>query len=397
MVPLFALLPVAGIFRSIAPMSPFWQEAIQNVALPALYALAMIAVVMTCAGYSVLLERKVAAWIQGRPGPNRTTVPLLAAIPLVGRWVQRLGLVQLPADGAKFLFKEDPLPAHVRTFPYLAAPCVALAPALVALVMLPFGQTGTGNAARPLMLCNADAGFLFVFAVSAMGVYGVLLAGWASNSKYSFLGAVRGAAQVISYELTLALSVLPVVLATALPAAHSGAASPLNLYEIVHAQGGAWNAFTQPLGALLFLTAIFAESNRQPFDMPESETDLVGGFHTEYGSFKFGLFFVGEYGHMLIGSALFILFFLGGWNLPFVAQEDIGGGALAAALGVAVFLAKLFLLVFFFIWMRWTLPRFRYDQVMRLGWTRLLPLALANTVLYFLIYGLLDAPAGATR
>ncbi|MDR2862709.1 MAG: NADH-quinone oxidoreductase subunit H [Puniceicoccales bacterium] len=355
----------------------------QNIALSTAYALAMVVVVMTFAGYSVVVERKVAGWIQGRPGPNRTTFPLIAAIPLFGRFAQRLGLIQLPADGAKFLFKEDPVPAHVNKFYYFLAPCLALAPALVTLVMLPFGEyTGGDGRAQPLMLCNVDTGFLFMFAVSSLGVYGIILAGWAANSKYPFLGAIRGSAQLISYELTLGLSVLPVVLATARP----GVASPLNLFAIVQEQGAFWNLFTQPLGAFLFLSAVFAESNRQPFDMPESETDLVGGFHTEYGSFKFGLFFVGEYGHMLIGSALFILFFLGGWHLPFVPAALIGTGIAGTALGIAVFLAKLFFMVFFFVWVRWTVPRFRYDQVMRIGWTRLLPLALLNLIVYLVVF-----------
>ncbi|MDR2512429.1 MAG: NADH-quinone oxidoreductase subunit H [Puniceicoccales bacterium] len=356
-----------------------------QIVLLSLYAIAMVLVVMSLAGYSVLLERKVAAWIQGRPGPNRTTIPLLAVLPVAGRFVQRLGLVQLPADGAKFLFKEDPFPAHVNKLGYFFAPCLALAPALVAMVMLPFGQyVGGDGVVRPLVLCHVDPGFLFMFAVSSLGVYGIILAGWSSNSKYPFLGAIRGAAQLISYELTMGLAVLPVVLATARP----GVESPLNLFAIAREQGGGWNLFTQPLGALLFLVAVFAEVNRQPFDMPESETDLVGGFHTEYGSFKFGLFFVGEYGHMIIGSGLFILFFLGGWSLPFVPQDLFAAGWSTSLLGVVIFLAKLFCMVFFFVWVRWTVPRFRYDQVMRLGWSCLLPLALANLFIYLAFYAL---------
>lgn len=353
-----------------------WQSLISSFAC----ALLVVVVLMTFAGYSVMVERKVAAWIQGRPGPNRTTVPFIAAIPVLGRLVQRLGLIQLPADGAKFLFKEDPVPAHVHKFYYFLAPCLALAPALITVVMLPFGEyldeQGHGH---PFMLCNVDSGFLFMFAVASLGVYGIILGGWAANSKYPFLGAVRGSAQLIAYELSMGLAVVPVVLATARP----GVDSPLNLLAIVREQGGAWNVFTQPVGALLFLTAVFAEANRQPFDMPESETDLVGGFHTEYGSFKFGLFFVGEYGHMIVGSALFVLFFLGGWNLPFVGA---GTGVGAAAVGVAAFLAKLFFMVFFFVWVRWTVPRFRYDQVMRLGWGRLLPLAVVNALVYFVVF-----------
>jgi NADH-quinone oxidoreductase subunit H len=251
--------------------------------------------------------------------------------------------------------------------------------------MLPFGQyTDASGTLHPLMLCNVDSGFLFIFAISSLGIYGVILAGWGSNSKYPFLGAIRGAAQLVSYELTLGLAIAPVVLATARP----GVESALNLFTIVQEQGGAWNLFTQPVGAILFLAAIFAEANRQPFDMPESETDLVSGFHTEYGSFKFGLFFVGEYAHMIIGGALFILFFLGGWHLPFLPASLLAAGWVGTAVGIAVFLAKLFFMVFFFVWMRWTLPRFRYDQVMRLGWSRFLPLAIANLFVYFLVYAI---------
>ncbi|MDR3229671.1 MAG: NADH-quinone oxidoreductase subunit H [Puniceicoccales bacterium] len=354
-----------------------------QIALMALYAFALVLVVMTCVGCSVLVERKVGAWMQGRLGPNRVSLPGLDTLPFFGRWIQRLGILQLPADAAKLLFKEDPTPAHVRKLPYFLAPCLALAPALIVIAMLPFGQyIGADGAVSPLMLCAADTGFLFMFAVSSLGIYGIILAGWAANSKYPFLGAVRGAAQLISYELTMLLAVLPVVLATASPSVES----PLNLFIIASEQGAFWNVFVQPLGALLFLTAIFAESHRQPFDMPESASDLVGGFHTEYGGLKLGLFFVGEYARMLIGSALFILFFLGGWNLPFVPLSVFG--ALAPALGVAVFLAKLFCMVFLFVWVRWTLPRFRYDQVMRLGWRHLLPLALANFFVYFIVYSL---------
>ncbi|MDR0535795.1 MAG: NADH-quinone oxidoreductase subunit H [Puniceicoccales bacterium] len=354
-----------------------------EIAILAAKALGVVIAVLAVAGYSVLVERKVAGWMQGRLGPNRTTVPALAAIPFLGRFLQRLGVVQLPADGLKFLFKEDPVPGHVQKFWYFFAPCLVLALPVTALVMLPFGQfPGADGVLMPLALCNVDVGFLFVFATASLGVHGILLAGWGSNSKYSFLGAVRGVAQVLSYELTLVLAVIPVVLATAAP----GVESPLSLFNIVREQGGLWNVFTQPVGALLFLVAIFAESNRQPFDMPESETDLVGGFHTEYGSFKFGLFFVGEYAHMVVGSSLFVLFFLGGWNLPLLPQSLLECGWWGTALGFALFCAKVFFLIFFFVWMRWTLPRFRYDQVMRLGWSRLLPLAMANLLFYFLIH-----------
>jgi NADH-quinone oxidoreductase subunit H len=341
----------------------------------------LIGAVMTIAGYTVLLERKASAWIQGRVGPNRTTTPFVAWIPFVGSFLRLGGFVQPAADGGKFLFKEDPLPDHVNKPYYVLAPIIALAPALAVLAMLPLSVLPDGSA---LALCpGGDVGVLLMFAISSLGVYGIALGGWASNSKFPFLGAVRGSAQLISYELAMGLSVLPIFLITSGPGVHDG----LNLATIVAGQEGLWNIVRQPLAALVFLICIFAETNRHPFDMPESETDLVGGFHTEYGAFKFGLFFVAEYGHMVIGSSLFILMFLGGWQIPFVDMASLG--ALGTLAGLATFGAKLFAFLFFFVWVRWTIPRFRYDQVMHLGWNVLLPLAVANLILTFIVTALL--------
>ncbi len=339
-------------------------------------ALILIGAVMTIAGYTVLLERKASAWIQGRLGPNRTTLPLVSWIPGLGAFLRLGGFIQPAADGGKFLFKEDPLPEHVNKPYYVLAPMIALAPALSVLAMIPLSRLPDG---APLALCaGADVGVLLMFAVSSLGVYGIALGGWASNSKFPFLGAVRGSAQLISYELAMGLSVLPIFLLTSAPGVDHG----LDLAVIVDGQEGMWNILRQPLAALVFLICIFAETNRHPFDMPESETDLVGGFHTEYGAFKFGLFFVAEYGHMVIGSCLFILMFLGGWHiLPGV--PTVGEGAVATLAGLGAFAAKLAFFLFFFVWVRWTIPRFRYDQVMRLGWNVLLPLAVANLVATF--------------
>jgi len=346
--------------------------------------LILILIVMTIAGYSVLLERKASAWIQGRLGPNRTSHPLIAWFPGLGNFLMKGGFIQPAADGLKFLFKEDALPGHVRKSYYILAPIVALAPALVVLIMLPFGKLPDGHAIS--LTQGADVGVLFMFAVSSLGVYGIALAGWSANSKFPFLGAVRGSAQLISYELAMGLSVLTVFLATSAPGQDHG----LSLVAMVDAQAGAWNILYHPVAALVFLICIFAETNRHPFDMPESETDLVGGFHTEYGAFKFGLFFVAEYGHMVIGSSLFILMFLGGWHiLPWV--PTVGSGAVASLLGVAAFFAKLCFFLFFFVWVRWTIPRFRYDQVMRIGWRVLLPVAIVNLLAYFLYYALVGA------
>jgi NADH-quinone oxidoreductase subunit H len=349
--------------------------------------LILILIVMTIAGYSVLLERKASAWIQGRIGPNRTNHPLIAWIPGLGNFLMKGGFIQPAADGLKFLFKEDALPGHVRKTYYVLAPIVALAPALIVLIMLPFGTyTFEGKRYAISLTQDADVGVLFMFAVSSLGVYGIALAGWSANSKFPFLGAVRGSAQLISYELAMGLSVLTVFLATSGPGQDHG----LSLVAIVDAQAGAWNILYHPVAALVFLISIFAETNRHPFDMPESETDLVGGFHTEYGAFKFGLFFVAEYGHMVIGSSLFILMFLGGWHvLPWV--PTVGAGAVASLLGVAAFFAKLCFFLFFFVWVRWTIPRFRYDQVMRIGWRVLLPVAILNLLVYFLYYALTGA------
>jgi len=264
---------------------------------------------------------------------------------------------------------------------------------------VPFGAylDPTGKV-LPLALAHVDVGLLAVLAVSSLGVYSLILAGWASNSKYPFLGGVRASAQLISYELSMALSVLPVFLWINAP----GTDGTMSLSRVVEFQslpgfwGGMWFVFLMPVSAFIFLVSLFAETNRQPFDMPESEADLVGGFHTEYGAFKWGLFFVAEYAHMIIGSAVFTLLFLGGWNpLPWVSLADTvewlhatSGSRiwwhplLVGVLSIGIFLGKVLFLIFFFMWVRWTVPRFRYDQVMELGWKKLLPLAIANLVVY---------------
>lgn len=349
-------------------------------------ALAVISVVMTLAGYSVLAERKIAGWIQGRPGPNRTQIPILSGIPIIGPILTRLGLFQPLADGLKFLFKEEGIPGHVNKFYYLLAPVVAFIPAMTTMTVLPFGRyTDESGETVPLVLANLDIGVLFILAVSSLGVYGIILAGWSANSKYPFLGGIRASAQMVSYELAMGLSLLPVLM---------WFGGSLNLFNIVEGQTNLlfgvlpqWTILFQPLSALIFLVALFAETNRLPFDMPESETDLVAGYNTEYGAFKFGLFFVGEYTHIIIGSGVFVALFLGGWNLPWIPLPE---GMLGAVLSVLVFLVKTLCLVFFFIWVRWTLPRFRYDQVMVLGWRYLLPLAIANLVAYAVIIAIIE-------
>jgi NADH-quinone oxidoreductase subunit H len=340
-----------------------------------------------------MAERKVSAWIQGRPGPNRAIVPWVAWIPFVGHGLQRLGIFHVMADGGKMLFKEDPVPGNVNKFYFILAPIVAMIPALTTVTTVPFGAyLDPAGQVIPLALANVDIGILAVFAVASLGVYSLILAGWASNSKYPFLGGVRASAQLISYELSMTLSVIPVFLWINAP----GSDGTMSLARVVSFQsqagfwGGAWFVFIMPVSAFIFLVSLFAETNRQPFDMPESEADLVGGFHTEYGAFKWGLFFVAEYSNMLIGSAVFLLLFFGGWNpLPWVTIAQFGEWVHLAnhpvalgALSIVIFLVKLVVMIFFFMWVRWTVPRFRYDQVMEIGWKKLLPLAIVNLLVY---------------
>ncbi len=358
--------------------------------------LAVILVIFPIASASSLAERKIAAWVQDRPGPNRTTVPWARNLPFLGRFLQRLGLFQLLADGGKLLLKEDPVPGHVHKVYYIAAPIIALLPAFSTITFVPFGAywDASISALRPLMLTNVDLGLLAVLAVSSLSIYSVILAGWASNSKYPFLGGVRASSQLISYELSLALAVLPVFLWINAP----GQEATLSLVRVVTLQsgsgfwGGTWFIFLMPVSALVYLVALFAETNRLPFDMPEGEAELVGGFHTEYGSFKWSLFFVAEYANMLVGSGVFVLLFLGGWNpLPWVSLATVtqwlglqDWPVLIGLLSLAIFMAKTLFMIFFFMWVRWTLPRFRYDQVMKLGWQKLLPLAVGNLLAYVL-------------
>ena len=361
--------------------------------------LAVVMVIFPIAGACSMAERKVAAWIQDRPGPNRAIVPWVAWIPFLGRFLQRLGIFHVMADGGKMLFKEDSLPGHVNKFYFIAAPIVAMIPALTTVVVVPFGAyLDAAGKVIPLGLAHVEVGILAVFAVSSLGVYALILAGWASNSKYPFLGSVRASAQLISYELSMALSVLPVFLWVNAP----GTEGTMSLARVVEFQslpgffGGMWFGFLMPISAAIFLIALFAETNRQPFDTVESEADLVGSFHTEYGAFKWGLFFVAEYSHMLVGSAVFMLLFGGGWNpLPWVSLADlvvwlhhVSGWAFTMAplfvgvLSIAIFMSKVLAMIFFFMWVRWTVPRFRYDQVMKLGWQKLLPLSIANLLFY---------------
>ncbi len=359
--------------------------------------LAVIGFMFPFGGACSLIERKVSAWMQGRHGPNRAIPFWIAWVPIIGPLLQRLGVFHLMADGGKMFFKEDPIPGHVNKFYFVLAPIVAMIPALTTVSVVPFGAyVDAAGQLVPLILADVDVGLLAVFAVSSLGVYALILAGWASNSKYPFLGGVRASAQLISYELSMTLSILPVFLWVNAP----GGSGTLSLFAVVQAQSGPWHAwsglwfiFTMPVAALIFLVSLFAETNRLPFDMAEGEADLVGGFHTEYGSLKWGLFFVAEYSHMLIGSGVFVLLFLGGWNpLPWLPLATFAGWLglagnplVVGALSIIIFLSKVLFFVFLFMWVRWTVPRFRYDQVMKLGWQKLLPLAIGNLIIYALV------------
>jgi len=303
------------------------------------------------------------------------------------------------ADGGKMLFKEDSLPNHVNKFYFMLAPVIAMIPALSTVTVVPFGAYLAANGAVvPLGLAPVDVGILAVFAISSLGVYSLILAGWASNSKYPFLGSVRASAQLISYELSMTLAVLPVFLWVNAP----GTDGTMGFGRVVEFQsqptltGGLWFGFIMPVSALIFLISLFAETNRQPFDTVESEADLVGSFHTEYGAFKWGLFFVAEYSHMIVGSAVFVLLFCGGWNpLPWVPLASLVGWLhnvtgwsftiaplFVGILSIIIFLGKVLAMIFFFMWVRWTVPRFRYDQVMKLGWRTLLPASIVNLLFY---------------
>jgi NADH-quinone oxidoreductase subunit H len=316
--------------------------------------------------YMPWVERKVSAWIQDRVGPNR-----------VG-WA---GLLQPIADTLKFIFKEDVTPGHTNKILFVLAPCLAVMPALFILAVIPFGPSvEVLGRSVDLVIADLDVGILFVFAFSGLAVYGIVFAGWASNSKYPLLGGVRASAQMISYEICLGLSVVGIFMV----------AESLRLLDIVHLQiDGTWNIFTQPLGFMIFAIAAFAETNRLPFDLPEAETELVAGYHTEYSSIKFTMFFAGEYAAMFVFASLVTVLFLGGWDLPFMDSTTWAAlGNWGALLGFGVFLAKSIMFLMLFVWVRFTLPRFRFDQLMNLGWKVLLPLGLAN----ILITGLLNLP-----
>ncbi|MFM8578550.1 MAG: NADH-quinone oxidoreductase subunit NuoH [Planctomycetaceae bacterium] len=331
---------------------------------------------MTAAAYLVLLERWIAAWVQDRKGPNRVGIPLTK--------IRLFGLGQPLADGLKIILKEDFTPSHVDRVLYAAAPLMILAASLAIFAAIPFGSVlpplgipGLPDPVPLLVAPSLDVGVLWVFALSSIAVYGVLLGGWASNNKYGFLGGLRSSAQLVAYEIPLGLGLLGVVLA----------AGSLKLDVVMNAQAatGTWYAFAQPLGFVVFLVASFAEAASLPFDLPEAEQELVGGYHTEYSGIKLLLFLVAEFLHMITAAFLIVILFLGGWHLWGLTGEgdDIGWGM--ALLRFAVFSAKVLAVIVFFMLVRWSWPRFRFDQLMNLAWKVMLPLGLANLVMVAIV------------
>jgi NADH-quinone oxidoreductase subunit H len=310
---------------------------------------------MFIVAYAVWVERKVSAAIQDRHGPNR---------------VGLFGLLQPAADALKAFLKEDFTPAHVRKAYFWLAPAIVMIPSLLTVAIIPFGSQLRGE---KMVIADLNVGILYTFGIVSLGVYGIVLAGYAANSKYPFLGGIRSSAQMISYEIAMGMSVIPVFLLV----------GGLNLSQVIEYQTGSifhWLIFKQPLAFAIFLAAMFAETNRLPFDLPESEQELAGGYNVEYSSIKFALFFMGEYAAMTAACAMMVTLFLGGWTLPFAGldqpAENIGIGLLQ----VGIFLAKMLFVEFMVIWVRWMWPRFRYDQLMDLGWRRFIPLALFNIV-----------------
>jgi len=316
--------------------------------------------------YATLMERKVAAFFQDRYGPNRA-----------GKW----GLLQPLADGVKLFFKEEFVPSSADKLLYILGPSLSMFVALLTSAVIPWGTPiNIGGKEYALQVADVNVGILYIFAVVSIGVYGIMIGGWASNNKYALLGAVRASSQMISYELALGISIVTLVMT----------AQSLSILEIVEQQKGMhWNIFYQPLGFIIFTICAFAETNRAPFDLPECETELIGGYHTEYSSMKLGFYLFAEYINMFISGTIISALFLGGYDFPFINDLGLSQNALAAV-HFLVFFMKISFVVFIFMWIRWTLPRFRYDQLMRLGWKKLIPLACLNLVITGIVVLLME-------
>ena len=353
----------------LTPEIFFWAQMAAKIAF-AMVVLIHVAPIMAW------VERRGSALMQNRLGPNR---------------VGPLGLLQSLADGIKFIFKEDPIPGHVDKFYYTLAPLVSLVPAFLGFAVVPWAAPlQIGDHVITFQVADLNVGLLYIFSIASLGVYGIIMAGWASNNKYALLGSLRSSSQMISYELSMGLSVIGIILVY----------SSVHLGEIAHLQGGfvtqigpymmpewlkipKWGILYQPLGFLIFMTAAFAETNRLPFDLPEGESEIVAGYHLEYGSMKFATFMMAEYVNMFTASAVMTTLYFGGWHgLGWLVQYSPLTGTAAdlarVALHLAAFFAKVGFFMWVFVWVRWTLPRFRYDQLMDLGWKVMLPLSLLN-------------------
>jgi len=309
------------------------------------------------AAYTTYGERKIAAFMQDRVGPDRAGP---------------FGLLQPMADGVKMYFKEEIMPAASDKLLFILAPCIFMMTALMTSAVIPWGKSFYFDGHEfSLQAANLNVGILYILGVVSVGGYGIMIGGWASNNKFALLGALRASSQMISYELPMGMAIIALLLFN----------NSFNIRDIVDAQQyGQWNVFYQPLGFLIFLICAFAECNRTPFDLPECEAELIGGYHTEYSSMKLGLFLFAEYINMFISSAIIASLYFGGYHFPGIDSLNLPQN-IQAILSVAIFFAKIFFFIFFFMWIRWTLPRFRYDQLMRLGWMVLIPLSILNVLL----------------
>jgi NADH-quinone oxidoreductase subunit H len=336
--------------------------------------LVVFTVYMVGVALLTLAERKISAWIQGRLGPNR---------------VGPGGLLQPFADGLKNIMKEETYPEQAYKPLFVLAPAMAFIPALMTWAVIPFGAPWDSPWGRiDMALAPLPVGFLYILAITSLGVYGIVLAGWSSNNKYAFLGGLRSSAQMVSYEIAMGMSTIPVLLL----------AGNVALDQVIAQQAAlGWNVLTLTLGFLIFMIAAFAETNRLPFDLPEAESELIAGYHAEYSAMKFSFFFIAEYANMVTASALMATLFFGGWDIPFLAWDNTAPHTgVKTAVTALLFLAKILFFVFLFMWVRWTLPRFRYDQLMALGWKVLLPVSLTYIVIIASVILALDA-AGVPR
>jgi NADH-quinone oxidoreductase subunit H len=328
----------------------------------------IFAISLLIAMYSTYAERKVAAFLQDRLGPDRAGP---------------FGILQPLADGVKMFMKEEIIPSNASKWLFMVGPGLAMLTACIGTAVIPWGSAITiGDRVVPLQVTDINVGILYIFGVVSLGVYGVMIGGWASNNKYSLLSAIRAASQNISYEIAMGLSIIALLLVT----------GTMSLKEIVEQQHGwHWNILYQPLGFLIFMVCAFAETNRAPFDLPECETELIGGYHTEYSSMKLGFYLFAEYINMFVSSAVMATLYFGGYNYPGMdLMAVLLGPTWAPLFGTFIFFMKIFTFIFFFMWVRWTIPRFRYDQLMHLGWKGLIPLAIANIIITGIVIAIIE-------